>query len=208
MFETEKAVLFDSLLGKGISERVVCAMRKVTRESFLSKELKPYAYEDKALPISEGQTISQPYTVAYMTDLLDIQGEDEILEVGTGSGYQTAVLWQLCRNIHTVERIYELSIKAETVLSEMEVYPDFVVSDGTVGYEKYAPYSKILVTAGARTIPVELVNQLSPNGKLVIPVGDRSYQTMTLVEKNALSKVTIREYDKFKFVPLIGVKGW
>lgn len=195
---------------RGITNvRVLDAMRKVPRHLFVSPEQMHDAYSDHALPIGEGQTISQPYMVALMTELLDPAPLHRILEVGTGSGYQAAILAELAEEVVTVEREPSLSQQASKVL-EMLGYTNiiFVVGDGTEGYPSLAPYDRIIVTAGAPFIPQPLIEQLAPGGRLVIPVGHRYEQVLTLAEKDKQGTVHISEHGYCVFVPLIGKHGW
>jgi len=191
-----------------VDHRVLKAMAKIPRQSFVPADYQSFAYEDRPLPIGEGQTISQPYMVAIMTQSLEMKGDERILEVGTGSGYQTAILAELCRLVFTVERIPALIQKARVTLQELG-YRNilFLDGDGTKGWPKKAPFDGIIVTAGAPEIPETLLSQLAEGGRLVIPVGPRYTQT--------LYKVT-RKGDHFKkeeitgcvFVPLLGDYGW
>lgn len=185
-------------------EKVLGAMRKVPRHKFVSKNMKPYAYNDEPLPIGEGQTISQPYIVAYMTDVLQLTGGEKVLEVGTGSGYQAAILAEIVREVYTIEVLETLSLRAQEVLKELgynNVY--FKIGDGSLGWKEYAPYDAILVTAAPDKVPKALQEQLHISGRIIIPVG-ATFQELVLV---------VREKKKFKkkkllpvrFVPLISV---
>ncbi len=197
------------LLDRGIKDKkVIAAMRKIPRHLFIEEDLTNMAYDDHPLPIGEGQTISQPYMVAAMTEELDLKKKDRALEIGTGSGYQTAILAEICKEVYTIERIKSLSHKAEETLKRLgyrNIY--FKVDDGTVGWDKHSPFDKILVTAGAPNIPDTLFNQLREKGKMIIPIGDRFSQILTLIEKinNSLKKRALFECI---FVPLIGERGW
>jgi len=197
------------LLNRGIKDKkVIAAMRKLPRHLFIEEDLTNMAYDDHPLPIGEGQTISQPYMVAAMTEELDLKKKDRALEIGTGSGYQTAILAEICKEVYTIERIKSLSHKAEETLKRLgyrNIY--FKVGDGTVGWDKHSPFDKILVTAGAPNIPDTLFNQLREKGKMIIPIGDRFSQILTLIEKinNSLKKRALFECI---FVPLIGERGW
>lgn len=195
---------------RGITNaRVLDAMRKVPRHLFVPSERAHGAYSDHALPIGEGQTISQPYMVALMTELLDPAPSHRILEVGTGSGYQAAILAELAKEVVTIEREPSLSQRAREVLETLG-YTNitFVVGDGTEGYPPLAPYDGIIVTAGAPFIPQPLIEQLAPGGRLVIPVGHRYEQVLTLAEKDKQGTVHISEHGYCVFVPLIGKHGW
>jgi len=185
-------------------EKVLEAMRKVPRHKFVSKNMKPYAYNDEPLPIGEGQTISQPYIVAYMTEVLQLKGGEKVLEVGTGSGYQAAILAEIVREVYTIEVIGALSLRAQEVIKELgykNIY--FKIGDGSLGWKDHAPYDAILVTAAPDKVPEALQEQLHIAGRMIIPVG-ATFQELVLV---------IRERKKFKkkkllpvrFVPLISV---
>ncbi len=189
--------------------RVLDAMRKVPRHLFVPPERVHDAYSDHALPIGEGQTISQPYMVALMTQLLDPAPSDRVLEVGTGSGYQAAILAELANEVVTIEREPALSQRAQEVLNALGYRNiTFVVGDGTEGYTPLAPYDRIIVTAGAPFIPQPLVEQLAPGGRLVIPVGHRYEQVLTVAEKDPEGKLHVSEHGYCVFVPLIGRHGW
>jgi protein-L-isoaspartate(D-aspartate) O-methyltransferase len=193
---------------KGISdERVLAAINKVPRHVFFDNALLSHAYEDKAFPIGEGQTISQPYTVAFQTQLLDIRPGDTVLEVGTGSGYQACVLLEMGTRVFTIEYHKKLYETARTFLPHLGYRPRFFFGDGSKGLEPFAPFDKIIVTAGAPVIPEALVQQLKDGGVLVIPVGDREKQKMVKLTKRG-GKVEKEEHDYFAFVPLLGDQGW
>ena len=166
-----------------------------------------HAYEDKAFPIGEGQTISQPYTVAFQTEKLQVKPGERILEVGTGSGYQAAILLELGAIVYTIEYNKKLFERTREFLPTMGYRPYFLLGDGSKGYAPKAPYDKIIVTAGAPVIPDALVAQLKDPGKLIVPVGNLEKQCMYLITKNNGS-VTKEEFDQFAFVPLLGEKGW
>jgi len=159
-----------------------------------------FAYKDSAFPIGAGQTISQPYTVAFQTQLLNIQPHEKVLEIGTGSGYQTAVLIEMGAKVYTIERQKELFLKAKAQLDEMGYHPHFFYGDGYIGMPTYGPYSKIIITAGA---PEKLIEQLEIGGKLIAPVGDTQCQVMTVVEKISATETTITKHGNFIFVPML-----
>ncbi len=208
LLEEEKRKLVEGLWGKGIKdENVLKAIYDIPREKFISNALRKFAYDDNALPIECAQTISQPFTVAYMTQVLAIRPGDKILEIGTGSGYQAAVLCKLGAVVYSVERIEKLYENASVLLPELgfEVY--LKLDDGTLGWEENAPYDKIIVTAGAPDIPHHLVEQLNFGGKLVIPVGDQQTQKLFEITRTETG-IEKKFYDYFKFVPLIGAEGW
>ncbi|NOS85487.1 MAG: protein-L-isoaspartate(D-aspartate) O-methyltransferase [Ignavibacteria bacterium] len=208
LLEEEKRKLVEGLWSKGIKdENVLKAIYDIPREKFISDALRKFAYDDNALPIECAQTISQPFTVAYMTQVLDIKPGDKILEIGTGSGYQAAVLCKLGAEVYSVERIEKLFENASILLPELGFKVHIKLDDGTLGWEENAPYDKIIVTAGAPDIPHHLVEQLIIGGKLVIPVGDQ--QTQKLFELTRTETGFEKKfYDYFKFVPLIGAEGW
>ena len=208
-FIKPRKALVEELHQKGIQNpRVLEAIERVERHRFVQSALHPRAYEDTALPIGKEQTISQPYTVARQTELLDPQEHDEILEIGTGSGYQAAVLAEMGVKVHTVERHPELSHQARTLLSNLGYRIKFRVGDGTRGWSAFAPYDAILVTAGAPDIPENLLWQLKIGGRLVIPVGDRESQKMYRIIRSSEEEFERHHFGGFKFVPLIGNQGW
>lgn len=189
-------------------ERVLAAIMAIQRERFLPPELGHRAYDDQALPIDCGQTISQPYIVAYMTHELNAADNHRVLEVGTGSGYQTAVLAQLCGHVYTIERVEELHRRAMTVLSDLQIQNVTAsVGDGTLGWPKYAPYDRILVTAAAAGVPPSLVNQLTEGGILVMPVGRDRVQTVVRVHRQGPRTIETSLLP-CRFVQLIGREGW
>ncbi|TZF83875.1 protein-L-isoaspartate(D-aspartate) O-methyltransferase [Pedobacter sp. BS3] len=194
---------------RGIAdEAVLSAIGKVPRHYFFDETFWVQAYKDIAFPIGDGQTISQPYTVAYQTELLHIQPGDKVLEIGTGSGYQTCILLELKAKVYTIERQENLYNRARLVLPKMGYRPEFYLGDGSKGIPEQAPFDKILVTAGAPFVPEILLKQLRIGGIMVIPVGDENQQKMITV-----LRVSETEYDKivldtFRFVPLVGDQAW
>jgi protein-L-isoaspartate(D-aspartate) O-methyltransferase len=188
-------------------ENVLKAMEKTPRHQFVPHGLEHQAYDEKALPIGFGQTISHPYTVALMTQTLQIQKDHKILEIGTGSGYQTAVLAELGARVYTIEKVKNLGIQARKRLEALKHHVITRIGDGSFGWPNYAPYDSIIVTAGAPVIPDNLISQLKENGKLLIPVGDKDEQMLTLYIKQENS-VKVMDIEKLKFVPLIGKEGW
>jgi len=183
-------------------------MGRVPRHEFVPEEYRKYAYENRPLPIGERQTISQPLMVAMMTDALDVRPDNVALEIGTGSGYQAAILAEMCRQVYTLERHEALAERARLNLERLGyANAEVVVADGSEGYAEHEPYDRILVTAGSPGVPDALVSQLTPTGKMVIPVGDFSYQSLTLVEMTPAGP-THREITGCVFVPLIGKYGW
>jgi protein-L-isoaspartate(D-aspartate) O-methyltransferase len=199
----------DQIIPRGVrDERVLAALRKVPRHEFLPEAIRGMAYADNALPIGEGQTISQPYMVALMTELLALKGTERVLEIGTGSGYQAAVLAELCEKVYTVERIKTLADRARATLDRLGYRSVAIkVYDGTYGWKDMAPFDAILVTAGSPDIPTPLVEQLKEGGKMVIPVGTRYGQDLIRVIRTA--EGTLKEQTiPCVFVPLIGNHGW
>ena len=196
--------LIDELHGKGISDtNVLDALNRVPRHVFMDSGFINFAYKDQAFPIAAGQTISQPYTVAFQTQLLQIEKLDKVLEVGTGSGYQCAVLLEMGAQVFTIERHRELFVKAQSVLLHLGYKPHFFFGDGYEGVPTYAPFDKIIVTAGGNDIPEKLLNQLKIGGKLIMPVGSSDSQRMTLVEKLSENEYKRSEHGSFIFVPLL-----
>ena len=204
-----KIMIEQQLIPRGIRDKKVLeAMLKVPRHKFVQRRFENSAYDDGPLPIGEGQTISQPYMVAIMTEYLNIDKTSKILEIGTGSGYQTAILSEIADSVYTVERIESLYKKAKQTLEELGCKNvKFKLGDGTLGWEEHAPYDGIIVTAGAPYVPEKLKEQLKENGTIVIPTGDKYNQILKIIKKE---KGQFREYDKFLcvFVPLIGKEGW
>jgi protein-L-isoaspartate(D-aspartate) O-methyltransferase len=209
-FQRLRDIMVDSqLIPRGICDkRVLAAMRKVPRHLFVPQKYQHDAYADKALSIGEEQTISQPFMVAVMTELLELGGGERVLEVGTGSGYQAAILGELAAEVYTVERISVLADRARTLLKELgygNVHA--VISDGTIGLADKSPFDRIIITAAAPKIPQPLIDQLSEGGIIIVPVGERFSQTLI---KGVKEKSGIREgyHTPCIFVPLIGEHGW
>ena len=201
--------LVKTLMKKGISdEGVLAAIGKVPRHFFFEPAFLEHAYQDKAFPIGEGQTISQPYTVAFQMQLLQIKPGDKILEIGTGSGYQCCLLVEMGAKVFTVELNKILHMKARQFLSSMDYRANFKLGDGTMGWPAFAPYDKILVTAGAPHVPSALIEQLSVGGLLVIPVGNKEHQKMVRILKGQDGRISEEDHDYFRFVPLVGQDGW
>ena len=194
---------------RGVKDtRVLHAMGTVERHLFVSELLKSHAYDDSALSIGEGQTISQPYMVAVMTELLELKGDEKVLEVGTGSGYQSAILSMLCAEVFTIERILPLAEKAEELFKKLGYkHIHLVKSDGTLGLPEQAPFDGIIVTAAAPEIPDTYISQLKTGGRLVIPVGGRYSQILYQV-KNTGAGIKTSMFTPCVFVPLIGKYGW
>ena len=199
----------EQIIARGIkSPCVLTAFNEVPRHEFVYANQKEDAYTDYPLPIGYGQTISQPYIVALMTDLLDLEGCEKVLEIGTGSGYQAAILSRLALEVHSVERIEKLALIAQKHLEKLKIENVYIhVGDGSRGWPDAAPYDRILVTAASPEVPQDLFDQLKPGGKLVIPVGPRWRQMLELWEKT-LDKVVKKEILPVMFVPLKGEFGW
>ncbi|MGQ7718581.1 protein-L-isoaspartate(D-aspartate) O-methyltransferase [Melioribacter sp. OK-6-Me] len=209
MYEEERKELVENLKKKGIKdEKVLEAIFNVERHRFVPEIVAPHAYNDVALPIGYGQTISQPYTVAIMTETLDVQPSQKILEIGTGSGYQAAILNYLGARVFTIERNHNLYNRALKIFDELNLKIAARCSDGTLGWEEYSPYDRIIVTAGSPSVPTQLKKQLKIGGKLVIPVGDRTSQVLNVLNKISEDKFEVQEIPYFAFVPLIGKEGW
>ncbi|GGC20669.1 protein-L-isoaspartate O-methyltransferase [Parapedobacter defluvii] len=201
--------LVELLKRRGIEDKgVLAAIGKVPRHYFFDETFWNQAYKDIAFPIGDGQTISQPYTVAYQTELLHIQRGDKVLEIGTGSGYQTCILLELGANVYTIERQASLYNRTTRVLPYMGYKPNFFLGDGSKGIPEHAPYDKILVTAGAPFVPDVMLKQLRIGGVMVIPVGSEKEQKMVTVLRVGEQEYERIELDTFRFVPLVGDQAW
>ncbi len=200
--------LVDVLIQKGInSKAVLSAIGKIPRHLFMDSSFEDHAYQDKAFPIAADQTISQPYTVAFQTELLEVKKGSTVLEIGTGSGYQTAVLCELGVKVYSIERQQELFKKTKLFLSKLGYRPKHLsFGDGYKGLIEHAPYDGIIVTAGAPYVPKPLLSQLKVNGRLVIPVGE-NVQIMTLFIRKSETEFEKREFGEFRFVPLLEDKN-
>ena len=208
-FKQRRKDLIETLREKGIkNERVLEAFDHVPRHLFVDTALEDRAYKDTALPIGMEQTISQPYTVARQTELLEVFPGDKVLEIGTGSGYQAAILCELGAEVYSVERHKKLYEKARAILRKLGYSVQLKLGDGSLGWSAYAPYDAIVVTAGAPVMPEDLLEQLNVNGRLVVPVGDAEKQEMVRVLKVRENEYEEERYRNFKFVPLVGEKGW
>lgn len=207
-FEQERKEMIELLKHRGISDTLLLqAMQRVEREQFVLPAFKNRAYDDSALPIASGQTISQPYTVAFQTEKLQVGKGSKVLEIGTGSGYQAAILSEMGCRVFTIERHMELHLQARKLLEKLGYRIATRCGDGTVGWNEFAPYDGIIVTAAAPEVPQPLLDQLADGGRLVIPVGDLDSQSIRIVNRNA-NQFQWFEANGFKFVPLIGKKGW
>lgn len=209
MSKTERNILIDSLGEKGITDQnVLKAMREVQREKFVPLLMRLNAYRDIALPIGYEQTISQPYTVAVMTQALIVKKGDKVLEIGTGSGYQAAILEKMGAKVYTIERHNDLYRKTQKLFDKLGIRVSTKCGDGTIGWSVNAPFDGIIVTAGSPDIPESLKKQLSIGGRLVIPVGDKRTQTLKVVTRISDDKYEIESIPEFAFVPLIGREAW
>ena len=209
-FEEERSRMVETqLLPRGIKdESVLLAMKKVPRHRFVPADLMEFAYEDRPLPIGEGQTISQPYMVALMTQSLELKGDESVLEIGSGSGYQAAILAELARQVYTIERIEELCNRCSEILKTLGyVNVNLKTGDGSEGWPEFAPYDGIMVTAGSPEIPEVLAEQVNEGGRFVIPVGGYYSQELAVVHKTH-GNLERKNVCGCVFVPLIGKYGW
>ena len=199
----------DQLLARDIADpRTLAAMAEVPRHFFVDDAMRGRAYGDHPLPIGAGQTISQPYIVAYMTQALGLLGGEKVLEIGTGSGYQAAILSRMCRQVFTVERINSLLAGARRIFDRLRYFNIRAkLDDGTLGWPEFGPYDAIIVTAGGPEIPVPLIAQLADPGRLIIPVGDQNEQVLQLLEKKE-GHVAVTSLAGVRFVDLVGEHGW
>jgi len=196
--------LVEEIKRKGIKDQsVLDAVNKVPRHLFMDSSFTKFAYKDQAFPIGSGQTISQPYTVAFQTELLEVKKMDKILEIGTGSGYQAAVLIELGAKVYTIERQKKLMLKAKDLLPKIGYHPHFFYGDGYSGLLSYSKFDKILITAAAPDIPEKLLEQLKIGGRMVLPIGSSYSQTMTLVIKTGENDYKKSEHGYFVFVPML-----
>lgn len=199
--------LVEEIKAKGITEKqVLDAIEKIPRHLFLDSSFLEFAYQDKPFPIGDGQTISQPYTVAFQTQLLQVSRGMKVLEIGTGSGYQACVLMEIGAKVFTVERIKNLYDKTKPFLPSIGYQPKMFYGDGYKGLPAYAPFDRVIVTAGAQFVPEDLIKQLKIGGILVIPVGDSAVQIMTTITKISETHIEKKEWGTFRFVPLLGNK--
>jgi protein-L-isoaspartate(D-aspartate) O-methyltransferase len=199
----------EQIIARGVTDaRVIDAMRRVPRHLFVDAGLMSRAYDDCALPIGKKQTLSQPYMVARMTEALALTGAEKVLEIGTGSGYQTAVLAELCFNVFSVEKIHALSQSARALFDRLKYHNIALhVGDGTIGWSDHAPYDAIIVTAGAPTLPKPLLEQMALGGRMVIPVGDAQNQILLRITRDGAGYHQ-QELGDCRFVKLLGKYGW
>ena len=197
------------LIPRGITDEAVLeAMRDVPRHLFVAPGMESRAYGDHALPIGEGQTISQPFMVALMTQVLELTGSERVLEIGTGSGYQTAILSRLAEQVFSIERVDSLTARARAVLEKLGASNVAIrIGDGTIGWTEFEPYDRIIVTAGAPEVPPSLEEQLGDPGIMVVPVGSQGLQQLRVIVKSE-GEVSVRDAGGCVFVPLVGKEGW
>ena len=202
--KSQRKMLVEVIRKKGIrDEAVLDAIGRVPRHVFMDNRCLQCSYEDSAFPIGAGQTISQPYTVAFQTQLLEVKPREKVLEIGTGSGYQAAILTEMGTDVYTIERQRELYITSQQLLNELRYNIQFFYGDGHAGLPDYVPFDKILVTAAATEIPETLVQQLTIGGRMVIPVGGNDWQKMTLVIKKSNTEIEVSYHGAFIFVPFL-----
>lgn len=208
-YAEKRAELLQELCRQGIqNEGVLQAIERTPRELFVPLSIRPWAYDNRALEIAEGQTISQPYIVALMTAALELTGTERVLEIGTGSGYQTAILSRLAQSVHTVERIRSLSLSARSLLDQLGISNvAFRIGDGTHGWPEESPFERMIVTAAGPSVPSQFCDQLTEDGILVMPVGTTEYQTLFAYRKQ---DGVLKEHKlcSCRFVPLVGTHGW
>ncbi|MGY8951051.1 MAG: protein-L-isoaspartate(D-aspartate) O-methyltransferase [Flavobacteriales bacterium] len=203
-----RQILVDELIGKGISDQSVLSMiNEIPRHLFMDNAFVQFAYKDKAFPIGSGQTISQPYTVAFQTELLQLNPYEKVLEVGTGSGYQAAVLIGMEANVYTIERQKELFTKTKDFLPKLGYNCNFYYGDGYKGLDKFSPFDKIIITCGAPNIPQGLIKQLKVGGRMVVPIGNGDVQVMHLIEKLSETEIRTTTHGEFSFVPMLNNKN-
>lgn len=199
----EAKKLAKELERKGISDKtVLTAIASIPRDSFIDKQLSAYAYQDRPLPIESGQTISQPFTVAWQTQLLQLKLGEKVLEIGTGSGYQAAVLCEMDAEVYSIERYYNLYESAKETLNSLGYYPNLFFGDGFEGLPEHAPFDKILITAAPEKVPKKLLQQLRIGGWMVVPVGGKAGQKMTVIRRVGENEFKESEHGDFIFVPM------
>ena len=200
----------DQIEARGIKDkRLLNVMRKIPRHLFVEEALRDQAYNDYPLPIGEGQTISQPYIVALMTEALELKGQEKVLEIGTGCGYQTAILAELAQSVFTIERVPTLMQRAKAILDSLGYFNvAYKTGNGTLGWPEVAPFQGIIVTAAAPEIPQPYVEQLEPGGKMIIPLGDKFSQVLYKIIKLPDGRIKKQYLCGCRFVPLVGIYGW
>jgi protein-L-isoaspartate(D-aspartate) O-methyltransferase len=205
----KKRMVEEQLIARGIkNERLLAAFLKVERHRFICEDLRPNAYSDFPVPIGEGQTISQPYIVALMTECLDLSGSEKVLEIGTGSGYQTAILAELAGEVYTIERFENLAAQAKVLFKELGYNNiKLKLGDGTLGWPEEAPFERIIITAASPRVPLPLTEQLKDGGKMVLPLGESFSQVLTVIEKKN-NQIEHKGVCGCVFVPLVGKYGW
>ncbi|HMU42350.1 MAG TPA: protein-L-isoaspartate(D-aspartate) O-methyltransferase [Ignavibacteriaceae bacterium] len=209
MYRVKREELVDKLSNKGIDDIFVLkAIGEVERHKFVPHAMKHHAYEDVALPIGFGQTISQPYTVALMTQELKVKPDNKILEIGTGSGYQAAILNKMGASVYSIERQLDILHNTQKLFDDLGIRVYTKYGDGTLGWDEYSPFDGIIVTAGSPSVPETLKKQLAVGGRLVIPVGTRNSQKLIVITKISENEFETKEIPEFKFVLLIGKEGW
>ena len=209
MYKQQRRELVENLKLKGISdESLLIALGKVEREKFVQPVMKPNAYKDIALPIGYGQTISQPYTIAIMTEALQVNKGDKVLEIGTGSGYQAAILFEMGAKVYSIERNIDIYNEVLKRFEKLGIRVHCKCGDGTLGWDQYSPFDKIIVTAGSPVVPQTLKKQLAVKGRMVVPVGSMSSQVLKVLTKTDENEFEIEEIPSFVFVPLVGREGW
>lgn len=207
-FDLEREEMIALLRDRGIiDQRILRAFSMVERHVFVPEPFTNRSYEDCALPIGKGQTISQPYTVAFMTQVLDVHPGDRVLEIGTGSGYQAAILAALGTHVFSIERDSDLLAGARKILERLGYRVASKTGDGSVGWDEFAPFNGIIVTAAAPDVPRALMGQMAEGGRLVVPVGSREIQSLAVITRTG-DRFDRRQIDSFKFVPLVGKNGW
>jgi len=207
--ELRKQMVQNQLVTRNITDsKVLSAMKNIPREKFIPQQWRNCSYEDRAIPIGLNQTISQPYMVAIMTQLMELCKNHRVLEIGTGSGYQTAILAKIVKEVFTVEKIAELTERAKEVLDELNITNvHFKIDDGTLGWPEFSPYERIIVTAGAPSVPQALIDQLADGGIIVIPVGPMEHQTLMKITKHG-KQIFKESVLGCRFVKLVGKQGW
>ena len=209
MYKQQRRELVENLKLKGISdESLLIALGKVEREKFVQPVMKPNAYKDIALPIGYGQTISQPYTIAIMTEALQVNKGDKVLEIGTGSGYQAAILFEMGAKVYSIERNIDIYNEVLKRFEKLGIRVHCKCGDGTLGWDQFSPYDKIIVTVGSPVVPKTLKKQLAVKGRMVVPVGSMSSQVLKVLTKTDENEFEIEEIPSFVFVPLVGREGW